>query len=182
MTEATVLNLASLGPLNLFAFISGKSNNLLGRFLNLTASTAFHTLIFQYQNAIVGNGQLAAISQGLNNWRKIWEQYSNKQSSTPPHVMVPPENVRTGNGWQRIGFMRYSPEYWLLARLMVDRLQHSELMQMEDYMPTSSNNSATSRGPAILDPDLTEYDQTSMQQVNELISELKKINIHQDTA
>lgn len=103
-------------------------------------------------------------------------------SSNPPHVTVSPENVTAENGWQRIGFMRYSPEYWLLARLMVDRLQQSEVMQMEDYMPTSPNDSVTSRAPAILDPDLTEYDQTSMQQVNELISELKKINIHQDAA
>ncbi|TQS33389.1 hypothetical protein Golomagni_06270, partial [Golovinomyces magnicellulatus] len=165
MTDVTVFNLASLGPLNLFAFIS-----------------AFHTLIFQYQNAIIGNGQLAAISQGLSNWRGIWEVYSARFSSTPPHVMVDAENVTAETAWQRTGFMRFSPEYWLLARLMVDRLQHNEMMQVENSLLPSATSSTTSGGPAIVNPDLAEYDQTSMQQVNELISELKKINIHQHDA
>lgn len=61
----------------------------------------------------------------------------------------------------RIWLCRYCPEYWLLAALMADRLAAlGSLQQDGDLVPADD-------GP--LNPILNKYDQTSMQQVNDLI-------------
>lgn len=66
--------------------------------------------------------------------------------------------------WKRVGFCRYSPEYWLLANLIADRLATSNPFDppSEDELELLDENP--------LDPILNKYDQTSMRQVNDLIS------------
>lgn len=60
-----------------------------------------------------------------------------------------------------MGFCRYAPEYWLLAKLMADRLAVLGTSQPESELELLDE------GP--LDPILNYYDQTSMRQVNDLI-------------
>lgn len=67
-----------------------------------------------------------------------------------------------------MGFCRYAPEYWLLANLMADRLAVLGTSQ-EDGLETMED------GP--LDPFLKKYDQTSMRQVNELITGFQTFQI-----
>ncbi len=123
---------------------------------------------------MIRGGQLHSISQGLDNWYAAWEYYSAELSSSPPHVMVSGQNLTLDNAWKRVGFMRYSPEYWLLARLMVDRLEQQEGQNELDLITNNfDDQQALEGGHAFVD-----FDQTSMRQVNDLISELKKVDIH----
>ncbi|RFN45078.1 c2h2 transcription factor [Fusarium flagelliforme] len=128
ITGATQQCFADLGPLNLFAVVS-----------------AFHALIFQHQNSFGGNDQLQAVYNALSNWKSVWETYSDEFSLSPPHVMVDKHDVAPDDLWRRVGFMRHSPEYWLLAKLLVDRLSSPMIT-----LPSSSD-----------EPILTRYDQTS---------------------
>ncbi|RBR15653.1 uncharacterized protein FIESC28_07294 [Fusarium coffeatum] len=136
---------ADLGPLNLFAVVS-----------------AFHALIFQHQNSFGGNDQLQAVYNALSNWKSVWEKYSDEFSFSHPHVMIDKHNVAPDDLWRRVGFMRHSPEYWLLAKLLVDRLSSPMIT-----LPSSSD-----------EPILTRYDQTSMLQVNDLITGFQNVHIH----
>ncbi|KAF4953617.1 hypothetical protein FGADI_5953 [Fusarium gaditjirri] len=130
---------ADLGPLNLFAVVS-----------------AFHALIFQHQNSFGGNDQLQAVRNALDNWKSAWETYSDEFSFSPPHVMVDRHNVATENLWRRVGFMRHSPEYWLLGKLLVDRLSPSSnsLGSPESTVPDASGS--------VHEPILTRHDQTTL--------------------
>ncbi|KAF4428780.1 C2H2 transcription factor [Fusarium acutatum] len=130
---------ADLGPLNLFAVVS-----------------AFHALIFQHQNSFGGHDQLQAVRNALDNWKSAWETYSDEFSFSPPHVMVDRHNVATENLWRRVGFMRHSPEYWLLGKLLVDRLSTSSdsFGSPESTVPDASGSAH--------EPILTRYDQTTL--------------------
>ncbi|RBR05966.1 hypothetical protein FVER53590_13928 [Fusarium verticillioides] len=153
---------ADLGPLNLFAVVS-----------------AFHALIFQHQNSFGGHDQLQAVRNALENWKSAWETYSDEFSFSPPHVMVDRQNVATENLWRRVGFMRHSPEYWLLGKLLVDRLSTSN-----DSLGTPESPVPDASGSAH-EPILTRYDQTKkMTQTTALIApaldgsfELKEVHL-----
>lgn len=105
---------------------------------------------------------LKPIRNTLSNWRETWQAFASISSAgLSPHITVNDTQVRPENMWKRIGFCRYCPEYWLLANLMADRLATLGALQQGDGMTT------VDEGP--LDPILDQYDQTSMQQVNDLI-------------
>ncbi|KAL7622130.1 hypothetical protein AAE478_007632 [Parahypoxylon ruwenzoriense] len=153
---------ADMGPLNLFVIVSGTE----------VPWAAFHTLVFQQQNSSLCNaGQLQAIRYALHNWKLAWETYSSEFSSSPPHDLLNEVEPSPGNMWRRIGFMRHSPEYWLLASLLVSRLSHNI-----DRPPMF--NTSTANDSASLDPILNKYDQTSMRQVNDLIAEFQNIRLN----
>jgi hypothetical protein len=144
---------------------------------SLTLYAAFHALIFQYQNSFSGDGQGAPIQNALGNWIEIWKIYTSELSSTPPHVLVKgsldPENM-----WKRVGFLRYSVEYWSLASLILDRISTSTTNQQH---PGITSDTGLSRQTALRkdppSPILDRYDETSMRQVNDLISEFQKARI-----
>lgn len=126
---------------------------------------------------MIGGGHFGPINNGLCNWYAAWDYYSD-QLSSPPHVMVLSEEVTASNAWKRIGFMRYSPEYWLLARLMIDRLQRSE--DGTDATACSYKDESEHEPVDAAAHTLANFDQTSMQQVNSLISELQDVRISTD--
>jgi hypothetical protein len=68
--------------------------------------------------------------------------------------------------------MCHSPEYWLLAKLLVDRLSASI-----DTIP-NSNDDLINPSSVTHEPILTQYDQTSMLQVNDLITGFQNVHIH----
>lgn len=171
-------NLARLGPLNLFAIVSGENlQSLRLSSKSLTYHEAFHALIFQHQNSFGGEAQVVSIRNALGNWIGIWEIYSRELSSTPPHVLIngclDPENM-----WKRVGFLRHSLEYWSLASLILDRISTSSTNQPDHgiTLDTSpSRRTALQNGPH--SPILAKYDQTSMRQVNDLIADFQKVQI-----
>lgn len=161
-------DLAALGPLNLFALTS-----------------AIHSQIFQYRNSWGTFQLLVPIHNALSNWRAIWElSVTALPPKLSPHVPSHTNNTYSNHDimqqpdsmWERVGFCKYCPEYWLLANLMVSQLTelcvsptgglveigHNELERLDD-------------GP--LDSILQKYDQTSMRQVNDLILSFQKWQI-----
>lgn len=75
--------------------------------------------------------------------------------------------------------MRYSPEYWLLASVIVDRLENGASSQGQmgswNMAPTDSSSMDSMRSDHIM----SKYDQTSMHQVNELIAGCKAFSLNQ---
>src|SRR5690606_8495733 len=142
---------------------------------------AVHSLVFQHQNAIGEYGNLQAISHALQNWKPIWEHYSTKLSSSPPHNMVLGDVLTPENAWRRNGFSRYAHEYWLLASVITDRLSHPEAPQGYDNQMAGSAEGSPGDGTAVADPILKRYDQTSMRQVNDLIADFQKFQIFSNT-
>jgi len=144
----------------------------------LILRTAFHALIFQYQNSFGGEGQVASIRNGLGNWRAIWEIYTSELSNSPPHVLVN-GSLNPEQMWKRVGFLRYSVEYWSLASLILDRISTSATNQQH---PGITSDTGITRQSVLLDdpqsPILDRYDETSMRQVNDLISQFQKTRIH----
>ncbi|KAH8649737.1 hypothetical protein BGZ60DRAFT_199046 [Tricladium varicosporioides] len=160
LVQGSRKSLACLGPLNLFAIVS-----------------AFHGLIFQHQNSFGGEAQTVSIRNALDNWIGTWEIYSSELSSTPPHVLVVNSCLNPENMWKRVGFSRYSPEYWSLASLILDRILISSANRQGFGITlgtSQSSHTALQDGPP---PILDKYDQTSMRQVNDLISDLQKVQI-----
>lgn len=127
---------------------------------------------------MVGGGQLEAVRRGLDNWYAMWEIYSAKFSTLPPHVIVSDSGITVDNAWQRVGFMRHSPEYWLLARLLVDRQEYQDSLEDDASSGEVPDFSAALAGETTLSsPSLSKFDQTSMRQVNDVISEFDKVHI-----
>lgn len=156
---------------------------MFGIVTNLRDAKAFHSLVFQQQNSFGGggDGHLASIRNGLSNWKSIWEIYSSKLSSVPPHAMLSKDTPLTPeNSWRRIGFMRHAAEYWLLASAIMGRLTRA------DPWPRYASSWARRQAGLSLSKTATpdwipkQYDQTSMRQVNELITEFKKVQILED--
>lgn len=80
--------------------------------------------------------------------------------------------------WKRIGFMRHAPEYWLLADLIVQHLSapaEDEIEMIASAMSAQRPPSKT--GNNSINPLLNKVDETSMQQVNMLISDFQNFGI-----
>lgn len=123
---------------------------------------AIHSQIFQYRSSVSSFQNLTPISNTLRNWRAVWDVFAaTSASGESPHITVDMDFLRPDNAWKRIGFCRHCPEYWLLAKLMADRLSLLGSIAKEDEQVLLDD------GPT--DPILRSYDQTSMRQVNDLI-------------
>jgi hypothetical protein len=155
-------------PLNLFALTSGVLIEC-----SLKASTncpATHSQILQFRSAVGSFQLLAPIRNALSNWREIWQPFSSTfPQGIPPHMTIEDPKIQSEELWTRMGFCRYTPEYWLLANLIADRLAVLGTSQQEkDLEPLEE-------GP--LDPFLNKYEQTSMRQANSLIMGFQKFQI-----
>ncbi|KIW99738.1 uncharacterized protein Z518_11151 [Rhinocladiella mackenziei CBS 650.93] len=156
--------LADLGPLNLFAM-----------------SSALHSLIFHYQSSFSCQGSLDSIQNALRAWKKVWHVYTTHFSQDSRHstVKCSMDLLTPDHMWRRVGFMRHANEYWHLANLIVERLS-APLTEDTDIMDAAgeaqSSFSISGNGP--ISPLLQKYDETSMQQVNILISDFRKVRIN----
>ena len=70
--------------------------------------------------------------------------------------------------WKRVGFSRFGIEYWYLAKMVTARIASSQA-------PPVDSRSDSTPETVVKDGILEKYDETSMQQVNELISEFQKV-------
>ncbi|KAK1752718.1 hypothetical protein QBC47DRAFT_62099 [Echria macrotheca] len=166
LTSEEQENLSQLGPLNLFAIVS-----------------AFHSIIFQHQNSFGVAGQLEPIRNGLRNWISIWERYFDDWSNSYPNdgaQAYPPLETM----WKRVGFIRFSPEYWLLGTLLTDRIAEAASQEQPGGLgvtsrgPFQESTSNTGRAHArSVEPILDKYDQTSMRQVNDLITDFQRFRV-----
>ncbi len=140
-------------------------------------------MIFHHQNLLGVEGQLVPIRNGLRNWINIWERYFESWLPTTPGGM--PDN---GNSletmWKRVGFIRHSAEYWLLGSLLTDRISATHASQGQSADRSLLGDVTESRGiqtqRSTIDPILDKYDQTSMRQVNDLITDFQKFHVDQE--
>ncbi|KAJ5167776.1 uncharacterized protein N7482_003370 [Penicillium canariense] len=137
--------IAASGPLNLFSLTS-----------------AIHSQIFQYRSSVSSSQNLKPIHNTLRNWRDSWQLFASVSlAGVSPHITMGDCNPPPQLMWRRIGFCRHCPEFWLLAKLMTERLATLGSLQPEiEHLPLDD---------IALDPILNQYDQTSMRQVNNLI-------------
>ncbi|CAI4215874.1 unnamed protein product [Parascedosporium putredinis] len=139
-----------------------------------TASSV-HSLVFQHRNSFSLDSHFIAIRHALANWKPIWDLYKLHLDSSPTHNLLAGQTLTPDNAWRRIGFWRHSHDYWLLASIIVDRLTGSSLSTANyGVSPESDYAGSPHREPTGV---LTRYDQTSMQQVNELIADFQNIQI-----
>lgn len=133
---------------------------------------AFHSLLFLQQNSFVTE-DCRIVRLALSNWHLVWETYTDQLSTSPPHAMVLPKDFIPGeNMWKRVGFMRFAPEFWLLTNVVVDRIIAA------NRLPPSFDQAVADGSTESTDPILRKYDQTSMRQVNDLITEFQKVQIN----
>ncbi len=151
----------------------------------LTAVAAIHYMIFQHQNLFGVEGQLVPIRNGLRNWIGIWDKFATLQSPASglpsPHGLVQEECPAPELMWKRIGFVRFSPEYWLLGTLLTERLSGTAVTYADEISSQGSSPEASGSGPTrgkarSAKPFLEKYDQTSMRQVNDLIKDFGELN------
>jgi hypothetical protein len=139
-------------------------------------------MIFQHQNSLGVVGQLVPIRNGLRNWIAVWEQYFDSWSlSYPQDASLPLETM-----WKRMGFIRFAPEYWLLGVLLTNRISGATTQSQDqsqdvgDAGRSSLPRSAAAGSSAQIksvEPILEKYDQTSMRQVNDLITDFQRFHV-----
>jgi hypothetical protein len=116
------------------------------------------------------SGNCKSVHIALQNWRFAWEMYKEQLYGHQPHTIIREGEYSPGiNMWKRDGFMRHSTDFWLLARVMLDRLE-----RMLNDMPENEGISVETNYM----PNSLKVDQTSMQQVNELILEFYSISLY----
>jgi len=147
-------------------------------------SAAIHYIIFQQQNSFTIDGQLVPIRNGLRNWIEIWERYLETPISNSSHGLLQDDCLPPDVMWRRVGFVRYSAEYWLLGSLLTDRIaMKMSPPEDEQGIPETSppgalpSSSGPRSKPRSVEPILNKYDQTSMRQVNDLITDFKRFHV-----
>ncbi|KAK5172959.1 uncharacterized protein LTR77_003081 [Saxophila tyrrhenica] len=147
-------SLAEIGPLNLFVL-----------------TQALHSMIFQHQQTFAADAHLAPINNALDSWIAIWQIYQQAYSTSQQYCPLGEEIMTPHNMWKRIGFVRYCSEYWLLAKLITERISAGTWMigvdQANVNVPQPSDQNTV----------LQKYDETRMQQVNDLICQFQQVII-----
>ena len=118
------------------------------------------------------------IHNALANWKEIWllRDSSDGPGTTIFADLEQGNNSSTREMWKRSGFMRNAPEFWLLAKIVLERLESTldNEEAADDLLGVSDGN----RGSSTLSSSvLDKYDETSMSQVNALITGFQKLNL-----
>ncbi|KAL2844594.1 hypothetical protein BJY01DRAFT_248103 [Aspergillus pseudoustus] len=158
-TELTSLDVdeySHMGSLNLF-----------------TTVQTIHSLTFHLRNSIIFESTLLPLKTGLENWRRIW----NKREAEDKYVPDTPDQI-----WKKVGFISYSPEFWHLARIIVERIE-GESHDTEDEEGEDVRNGAVGGETKVMavgkgqDRWRVRYDHTDMTDVNGLIMEYRRLSL-----
>lgn len=136
LDDHSVLEFSKMGTLNLFTIVQ-----------------ALHSLTFHLQNSLVFESTLAPVQTGLENWRRIWNARQPEDKDIPDE----PQSL-----WKKIGFVRYAPEFWHLARIIVARIIASA---SDEQCPLPTERA------------LHRFDHTDMRDINGLITEYQQLNL-----
>lgn len=156
--EASTVELADLGPLNLFAITS-----------------SIHSMLFHYQNGFRQESQLGTFRRALENWKTVWARYRTQDLTSCKHNLLGDSVLNPTNMWQRVGFIKHASDYWLLASLILDRICIAERQILSSERNDDYRSELPVDGP-IQNP-VSRYDETSMQQVNDLIADLRSMDL-----
>ncbi|KAB5533350.1 hypothetical protein GE09DRAFT_359344 [Coniochaeta sp. 2T2.1] len=123
--------------------------------LNFFALTnIFHNLIFHHQCGATPTMEVPSISQGLQNWRRLWVT---RQHS---HGLVEPYPTDPRDAWKRSGFWRFAEEFWGLAYI---------IYKQPTYMQSLQRDGSQGLGGALRKGFLPNSDDSGMGQVHKLI-------------
>ena len=117
---------------------------------------------------------LLPIQNALRNWRSVW-QLTNTLPTDPVNA-INADDLLPEKMWERYGFWKYCFEYWLFANLVVGSISNLYDSPINDQAETGQGDSEY-LSDDFVDPILNKYDQTSMRQVNDLISSFQNCQI-----
>ncbi|EXJ91674.1 hypothetical protein A1O3_00224 [Capronia epimyces CBS 606.96] len=147
--------------------------------LNLwTIVSSFHSFLFNIDPVFGSDAQFETLRNAITNWMVVWDlrfepgfsDCYGTHDPLGPQCMTEPDKP-----WKRIGFYRNAPEYWLLARIMLEKVESSRqtanagesLLGREDWRRTG------------VSPILSRFDETSMDQVNDLITSFQPLSMNE---
>lgn len=145
--------------------------------LNLwTIVSAFHVLLFHVDPGFGSDSQCQVLRNAICNWRSIWNMRleDNFEDLCGIRNLLRAQSAPEANAsWKRIGFMRNAPEYWLLARIILERLESTQ--QSLDAAESLSGQSGWRYN--LTASVLPKYDETSMDQLNEFITSFQSLKM-----
>ena len=166
VSEIDRTKLTRLSFLNLFTIVNGKyapqhtlSSPLLEDLNTAKVTIALYSLAFQHSKSIPFPGTMSALRGALRTWKTLWDARSNLCYSIPE---IEGMEVAELSG----GFMQHAPEIKLLAEVILEQVES---------MPIGGNRHAN-KGDCQQKHKLPDkYDQTSMQQVADLVCEFQNL-------
>lgn len=150
--------------------------------LNLWAiASAFHSFLFHIDPGFGSDSQCLTMRNAIANWRVVWNLQFMSKSQDFDGIHDPtamPSAGKTKAPWKRIGFMRNAPEYWLLARIILERLESTQ-RSLEAAESLSGHANWRCNMPVSM---LSKYDETSMEQLNEFITSFEALRVNEQEA
>jgi hypothetical protein len=107
---------------------------------------------------------ISPIQRGIDIWKQLW-----LAKSTEDEINID-TSLTTENMWRRVGFFQHAPEYWLLAKLSLER------MSLCLSAPTSADSSASTMNAETIGLP-TKYDESDMSQASALLTGLQNISL-----
>jgi len=164
-SEEPVQGFSQMGTLSLFTTVQCTPVPTHSTNKSLTI-LALHSLMFHLQNSLITlPSPLTPLQTGLENWRRAW----NKRLPEDSHISHRPDTL-----WKQIGFARYAPEFWQLARILVRRMaSSSESLDGEG----EGGSVAAGLEERVKEKMSERYDHTDMEDVNRLIEEYRRMSL-----
>ncbi|KIW89239.1 uncharacterized protein Z519_10092 [Cladophialophora bantiana CBS 173.52] len=145
--------------------------------LNLwTIVSSFHSFLFNIDPVFGSDAQFETLRNAIINWRVVWNlrfepdfvDCYGTHDLWAPQCMTEPDTP-----WKRIGFYRNASEYWLLARVMLEKVESFRKTDEAEHSPLECKDSRGTGVPLIL----SKFDETSMDQVNDLITSFQPLRM-----
>lgn len=130
--------------------------------IDLTCTTALHVQLFHIRCHPMPGNQTMLLRQALDNWKLIHAQ----RTGIPglPECTV----LEAHDWWKRLGFPRYSFEYWSLADFI---LSSCETVSFADVGHSRNVNES------LVSQFLSRYDESDMSQVHDLVTLFSGMNL-----
>lgn len=115
----------------------------------------------------------APLRYAINNWRRAWQERHTSPAFPIFHAdeLKDLDQFAPDDVWKRTGFIRHAPEYWLLARVVVER-------QAKLAAASGASRKGKEKGAGKIGGLLMKFDETSMEQVNSLMKWFQRNRYH----
>jgi hypothetical protein len=142
-------------------------------------SSGLHYLTFQLQSSFIYEPRLAPLRHALENWKQIWLLHDSSEhlgADVFATEKASRGSLNPDEMWKRVGFMRNAPEFWLLAKIVLERVE-ADRCQVELTNPFIDSSGNRVDNLPLGSPVLDRYDETSMGQVNDIIMMFQRLNV-----
>ena len=124
-------------------------------------------MAFHFRPTLGQITELVPLQTAIVHWGDVWNSRpaagARSAFGTPSAEM---DSFATRNEmWKRVGFMKHAHEFWMLSRIIVDRIASSQTYALE-----ADHGSCTARGVGNLGASvMDQYDRESMEQLRTTI-------------